>query len=282
MRAMFFVLFLVVCGGAQAKRIVALSPHLVENLYVIGAGEQLVGTLEHADYPEEAKAVPRIGGYYGVQMEKLLALKPDLVLVWQGGNRAEDIAKMRELGLKVVLSKTERIEELPDQLRELGRLTGRRARAEQVAAHVEQRLQALRQRYQDAEPLDVFYQLWPDPMMTVGKNTLISRLVEICGGRNVFADSATDYPQISMENLMAAAPQAVVIPDEQSGESEAKFPWAAWPDIPAVKSGNLIHVNGDLLHRFSPRLLDGLEELCRKMDTARRDVVKKIPVKTSR
>ncbi|AZZ97230.1 cobalamin-binding protein [Pseudoalteromonas sp. R3] len=256
-------------SASPAKRIVALAPHIVENLYAIGAGERIVGTVEYADFPAEANQIPRIGGYHGIALEKLLALSPDLVIAWQGGNQQADLDKLEQLGIKVVYSETKDLQQIPDALRWLGQLTALEENAEQVARRFEHGLVKLQQRYRSASPVSVFYQLWPAPMMTVNGTTWIHQTLEVCGASNVFADATTAYPQISIENVLHSKPQVIVIPQEKSKKVQPKIDWQKWPEIPAAKHQQYIEVNADLLHRYTSRVLEGLSGLCDRLDTSR-------------
>ena len=270
------VLSLVLCcfklvaePNKQQLRIVALAPHIVENLYTIGAGEQIVGTVEYADFPAAANNIVRIGGYQGIQLEKLLALKPDLVLAWKTGNKTEDLARIKDFGIEVSYSDASEVDKVPNELRRLGVLTGREKAAAQAASKFEEKIAAIRAQQQGKKSVAVFYQLWPEPMMTVGKNTWINQLIDICQGRNVFANSRTDYPQISIENVVVAKPEVIILPDEKSQKQQAVIDWSSWPEVPAVKNNQFIHVNADLLHRFTTRMLDGLADMCTKIDDSR-------------
>ncbi|KJY94836.1 cobalamin-binding protein [Pseudoalteromonas ruthenica] len=249
--------------GHSEQRIIALAPHIVENLYAIGAGEHIVATVEHADYPQAAQDIPRIGGYYGIQIEKVLALQPTLVVVWQSGNKAKDIEALKRLGVPLLVSQVEGPLDIAKEIRAIGELTGHAIEAEQVAAQFEQRYQRLKEQYQSAsqQRKKVFYQLWPKPMMTVNNNTLIGKAIELCGGDNVFADSRADYPQISVENVLLSAPDVIVMADEKGADNSA-INWQQWTTIPAVKHNHINSINADLLHRYSLRLLDGIEQLC--------------------
>ncbi|MFC3033414.1 cobalamin-binding protein [Pseudoalteromonas fenneropenaei] len=249
----------------SAQRIIALAPHIVENLYVIGAGERIVGTVEYADFPEAANAIPRIGGYHGISMEKLLALKPDLVIAWQTGNKQTDLDKIAALGIPVVYSHTHEIADVAKELREFGQLTGLEVEAEKQAQQFETRFKTLQDKYQSEMRLAVFYQLWPEPMMTIGRNTWVHQLLEICQVDNVFADASSDYPQIGIENVIHAKPQVIILPDEKTKQKVPLINWQAWPEIPAAKHQQYIHVNADLLHRYTTRVLDGIDDMCAKL-----------------
>ncbi|WP_394192265.1 cobalamin-binding protein [Pseudoalteromonas atlantica] len=253
----------------QQLRIVALAPHIVENLYTIGAGEQIVGTVEYADFPKAANDIPRLGGHQGVQIEKLLALKPDLVLAWKTGSKADDLAQIERMGVDVLYSEANQVENVAAELLRLGKLTGREQAAELAAQQFQQQLDTIKAKQQGKASVAVFYQLWPEPMMTVSKNTWINQLIEICHGSNVFANSRTDYPLISIENVIVAKPEVIILPEEKSKTKQPVIDWQQWPEVPAVKHNQFIKVNADLLHRFTTRMLDGLGELCDKIDQSR-------------
>lgn len=264
-----FTALVSVSSAAKEQRIVALAPHIVEMLFDIGAGNNIVGTVSYADYPAAALKIPRIGGYHGIQIEKILALKPDLVIVWPLGNKVSDIEQMKKMGLKIVYSQPNQIEDVANGLRELGKLTGHEVQAEFVASRYLQKLKKLRQQYAKIKPMKVFYQLWPEPMRTINKSTLINQLIEVCQGENVFADNPTAYPQIGIENVIVAQPEVIILPEEKSKKEQPIINWQKWPEIPAAKHNRFVHINADLTHRFSIRMLDGIEEMCEKIDAFR-------------
>lgn len=251
------------------QRIVALAPHIVEMLFDIGAGDKIVGTVEYADFPDAALDIPRVGSYHGMQIEKLLALNPDLVIVWKSGNSQSDIDKMKRLGLKVVFSNPKDIEDVATELRYFGELSGNQEQAETVALAYEKRLTKLRVENKAKQSIPVFYQLWSEPMMTINGTTWINQLVEVCQGENVFKSNPTPYPKISTENVIVAQPHLIILPDENSDKPQPIINWQKWPEIPAVKNNKFIHVDADLLHRFSTRMLSGIEDMCEKIDQLR-------------
>ncbi|MDC2890109.1 cobalamin-binding protein [Psychrosphaera sp. G1-22] len=249
-----------------ATRIIALAPHIVESLFDIGAGDKIVATVDYADYPVEALDIPRVGGYYGIQMEKILALKPDLIIVWKGGNQDADIAQLEKLGLPVIYSEPTSLSGVTAELRMFGELTGLSHNAEVLADQFEDDLEIIQRRYGNRHPVDVFYQLWSEPMMTVNKNTWINQLIETCGGVNVFANNPTEYPQISIENVIVAQPSIIIMPQEKSDKPQPKIDWQKWTVVPAVKNNQFMEVDADLIHRFSRRMLIGLGDMCKKID----------------
>jgi vitamin B12 transport system substrate-binding protein len=265
----FFTICFSTTSFAKEQRIVALAPDIVEMLFELGAGEQIVGTVEYADYPQAALEIPRVGGYHGIQVEKILALKPDIVIVWQSGNKASDIAQLKKMGLDIIYSQAKNLDEVGPELLKLGVAIGLEEQAERVASGYNQRLGKLRNQYANKTPIKIFYQLWPDPMRTINKTTLINQLIEVCQGSNVFAQSSAAYPQIGIENVIVAQPEIIILPDEKSDIEQSIIDWSKWPEVPAAKNNRFIRVNADLMHRVSIRMLDGVEELCKKIDSYR-------------
>ncbi len=252
-----------------AKRIIALSPHSVEMLFAIGAGDRIVGTVEYADYPEEALNIPRIGSYTGVQIEQVLALKPDLIIAWQSGNKLTDLKKMRSLSLKLFYSQPKDINQISEELIQLGKLTGLQDNAQKVANTVIKRYQSIKDIYQNKAPVNVFYQLWHDPLRTIGGDSWIDSMVNDCGGQNIFSTVQTPYPIVSLEAVLTKNPEIIIIPHHSGTIGDKTAIWDNWQEITAIKNEHVITINGDILHRFSPRAIDGLEALCQAIDKVR-------------
>ena len=265
-----FLFLLVLTFTAQAfpaKRIIALSPHSVEMLYAIGAGDKIIATTEYADFPEAAKNIPRIGGYYGIQIEKVLSLNPDLIVVWSDGNKSEDIEHLKKLGFTLFDSNPKTLESVADNLEKLGKLTGHQKQAKVEAENYRRTLQNLKQQNQHKAKISVFYQLWSQPLMTVSGNSWIQKIITVCQGDNVFANASSDYPQLSLENVLVKNPQAIL----ESKQNSVKNPidWNQWPEITAVKYQHIYTLDADLMHRPSPRALLGIQRLCNALDKAR-------------
>ncbi|MBV1910568.1 MAG: cobalamin-binding protein [Kangiellaceae bacterium] len=253
----------------NAQRIIALSPSLVEQLYAIGAGDRIVGTVDYADFPAEAKEILRVGSYRGIQIEKVLALNPDLVVAWKGGNKAADLEKLRSLGVNIYQSKAETISQISEELRELGRLTGLTTNAEKAIAELEQKYRSIKKKYANKLKTKVFYQLWDKPLTTVGPNSWIESLIKDCNGINLFSKASAPYPQVSVESVLVKNPQVIIIAHHSGGEGNDIINWNQWSEVQAVAAKHIYSLNGDLLHRFTPRALDGLEMLCERIDQAR-------------
>ena len=252
-----------------ARRIVSLSPHITENLFAIGAGNRVVGTVEFSNYPEEAKQIRQVGGYEKVDLEAVAALRPDLVIAWDSGNSASHVARLRAVGLPVVVTETRRIEDVPADLERLGALSGTSVGARAAADRFRMRLDDLRARYAGRPVVRVFYEVWNQPLMTVGGGQIISDAIRLCGGENVFAALKPMAAAVAVEAVLAADPEAIVASGMGEARPEWLDDWRRWPTLAAVARGNLFFVPPDHLQRHTPRILDGIERLCQHLETAR-------------
>lgn len=252
-----------------AKRIVSLAPHVTENLFAAGAGERVVGTVDYSDYPEAAKKLQRVGGYSRVDLEAVAALKPDLVVAWQSGNAAAHVDKLRSLGLPLYVSQPNRIADVASEIERLGVLAGTGATGNAVAGQFRERLAGLQKRYSGRAPVRTFYQIWKQPLMTIGGKQIISDVVRLCGGENVFAALPTMAPTVTVEAVIAANPEAIIASGMGDSRPEWLDDWKRWTSISAVARDNLFFVPPELIQRHTPRLLDGAERLCQHLETTR-------------
>ena len=252
-----------------AQRIVTLAPHLVETLYAAGAGEQLVGTVEFSTYPEAAKKKARVGGYSQLDLEAIVALKPDLVIAWASGNAPAVVERLRALGLTVYVSQPNRIDDVAAEIERFAVLAGTSAVGNKAAASFRSRLATLQKRYGARPPVRTFYQIWQQPLMTVGGGQIISSVIRLCGGDNVFGALDALAPTVTVEAVIAANPEAIVASGMGEARPEWLDDWRRWTAMTAVARGNLFFVPPDLIQRHTPRLLDGAERLCQHLETAR-------------
>ncbi len=253
-----------------ARRIVSLAPHVTELLYAAGAGEQVVGAVSYSDYPEAAKALPRVGGYHKVDVEAVLALRPDLVIGWGEGNRPAERERLQALGIAVFVNDPHSLDDIAHSLQRIGRLAGTSATADSAAAAFRARRTALEAKHSNQPPVRVFYQVWHAPLMTVNGEHLISAVLRLCGGENVFAALPTLTPRIGMESVLAANPQAIVASGMDAARPEWLDDWRRWGDLAAVRNGHLFHIPPDLIQRHSPRILAGAEMLCGQLEEVRK------------
>lgn len=254
--------------AAPARRIVSLAPHITELLFAAGAGDRVVGTAEYSDYPPAARDLPRVGGH-SLDLEAVVALKPDLVLGWQSGNPAAAVARLRALGLTVHLSEPDRIEDIAGELERIGLLAGTGLLANGAAKAFRERYATLAARYSRRSPVTVFYQIWKQPLMTVNGKQIISDAIRLCGGRNVFAQLPILAPTVTVEAVIAVNPEVIVASGMGDARPEWLDDWKRWTTLEAVARGNLYFVPPDLLQRHAPRILDGAEKLCAHLEAAR-------------
>lgn len=253
-----------------AQRIVSLAPHVTENLFAAGAGAQIVAATEYSDYPEAAKKLPRVGGYSRLDLEAVVAQKPDLIIAWESGNAKASVAKLKALGIPLFITQPNSIEDVASNLERFGELSGHVAEARTAATRIRARLAVLRQTYSQRAPVRVFYQVWQKPLTTISSKQIISDVIRLCGGENVFADLAPISPQVSVEGVLAANPEAITVGGMGSSHPEWLEPWKQWPSITAVQRGNLFFIDPVLIQRHTPRLLEGAELMCTQLEEARR------------
>lgn len=255
--------------AAPAKRIVSLAPHMTELLYAAGAGERLVGAVEYSDYPPAAQKIPRVGGYSRLDLEAIAALKPDLIVAWESGNSSSHVSKLRGLGLPVFVSQPNHMEDVATLLERLATLAGSEAVGKAEAGKFRQRLAGLRSKYASRPVVRTFYQIWKQPLKTVGKGQIIGDAIAICGGDNVFGQLTTLAPDVSIEAVLAANPETIIASGMGESRPDWLDDWKRWPQLQAVKRDNLFFVPPELIQRHTPRLLDGTEMLCKHLETVR-------------
>jgi len=248
-----------------ATRIVSLAPNLTELLFDAGAGNRLVGAVKYSDYPAPARDVPRIGEASRLDVERIVELKPDLVLAWKTGNSRTDYERLEQLGLKVYVVELDTLARIPDKIEDLGRLAGTPEPAQAAAAAFRQRYETLRRHYAGLHRVSVFYQIWEQPLMTVNGTHFISDVLRQCGGENIFASLPLLAPTVDLEAVLAANPQVVIV-NAAGGTPDY---WRRWPTIAAARFGNLFSINDDLISRPTSRLLDGMEQVCGILESAR-------------
>ncbi len=249
-------------------RIVSLAPHVTELLFAAGASEQVIGVVEFSDYPEQAKSIPRVGSYNKFDLERIVALNPDLIIAWKSGNPDSQVKELIRLGFKVYFNEPRQLEDVAQSLRQLGRLLATEAIANPVAREYEQRLSALRNQYKNRAKVRVFYQVWKEPLFTVNGEHVISRVIELCGGVNVFSDLKVLAPNIDKEAVIAENPDVIV-----AGMNDSRLDWLSiwkqWTSINAVKNNHLYAIDADLIVRHTPRILLGVERMCMHLEKAR-------------
>jgi len=255
--------------NAPAQRIVTLAPHAVELLFAVGAGDRIVGTVSYSDYPAEAKSIARVGSYNALDIERILALQPDLVIAWESGNRKNEIEKLSQLDLTVFVNEPRSIDDVANSIERMGTLVAMEKKAGHFAAGFRQRYQQLQASYQHRKKVRMFYQIWNEPLITVNGQHLISSVMRLCGAENIFNDMSALSSSVSIEAVIAAKPEIIIAGGGQGQYESLLGHWQRWKTLPAVRHGQLYLIEPSLLHRHGPRILDGAEIMCGYVEKAR-------------
>ncbi|KZX59009.1 cobalamin-binding protein [Halioglobus sp. HI00S01] len=252
-----------------AQRIVALAPHIVENVHSAGAGGKLVGVVEYSDYPAAAKALPRIGSYHAWSQESLTALAPDLVLMWASGNGMESLRKLEALGFTVYVSAPREIEDIGNMIRDIGVLAGTSSIANSTADTLDAGFHTLAQAHSHQRPVSAFYEVWNSPLQTINGEHMISKVIALCGGSNIFANASQLAPVVSREAVLQLNPEAILASGMDASRPEWLDDWRQYSFLQAVQEDALFHVHPDLVQRPTTRLLQGAEVICRQLTQVR-------------
>lgn len=251
---------------APAKRILSLAPHVTELLYAAGAGDAIVGTVEYSDFPEAAKKIPRVGGHSALDLERIVALKPDLIVIWLHGNAQKQLDRLLELGIPAFYNEPTKLDDIPRSIETLGILTGNSTQARAAAAAFRAKVEALRARYANRAPVSLFYQVWNKPLTTLNGQHLVADVINLCGGKSLFADLKPKAPAVAMEAVIEADPEAIV---STSIQKDGLDLWTKWTRMRAVKNGHLFAMDGNLINRHGPRITEGAEKLCEILESVR-------------
>ena len=258
MRRTWLAVLLVFGGPALAvERVVSLAPSLSEIVVELGSADLLVGVLDAGERPAELRDIPSVGRYGQLDMERLLSLKPDLLLLWPGSVGPAQRDQLSRLGIPIYVAEPHSLEQLAAQIEAIADRLGRPERGQALAADLRQRLASLRQRYRRDEPVGVFYQVWDRPLYTVGGGQIISDALALCGARNLFADLTLPAPQVSVEAVLQRNPQVILASDQAQLDA-----WKAWPQMDAVKQGRLLLVTDKGLERPSGQMIEATAALC--------------------
>lgn len=278
-----FIAFMLLCGISKshaennkentesqepAQRIIALAPHLVELIYEIGAQDSLVGVSAYSDFPDAAESLPVIGDYFSLDVEKILTLQPDLILAWRGGNPEKHILQLQSLGFRVEYSQPKNLEDVAEEMIKLGKLLGTPETALITASRYKSRLKSIANKYQNERWINGFYEIWPNPLTTINDMAWPARHLSVCRIRNNFADSSVEYPQITVEQVLAKKVDIIIQPMSVTNTSQG-FDWLAWQDILKIEKENIIQPDADLLFRMTSRGLVALQALCESANRVR-------------
>lgn len=240
-----------------ARRIIVLTPDLVENIFAIGAGDRVIGVVKGSDFPAAAMNIPVVGSYSGIDLERIVAMHPDLIITWKYAFPRQ-LAALKQFGIPVYVAAPKALEDVPRQLRQFGCLTGRMQQAEQAAQQFTQEINALRV-HAAQQKLKVFFQIDGAALITINRDSWINQVLELCGGQNIFANARTVSPEVDRESILASNPDLIM---SVSTNNDWKRAWQAWPGISAVRHHQLFTIDPDSISRAGPRLVRGARQVC--------------------
>ncbi len=252
-----------------AERIVALSPHIVENLFSAGAGKNIIAAVEYSDYPEAAKKIQRVGRFDTFSIENILALNPDLVIVWGSGGGSKIINTLESLGFTVYVDEPSSLESVANSILRFSTLAGTEEIGRPVAENFLKKLERLKRDVDSKRKLKVFYQLWHNPIQTINREHIISDVMRLCGGENIFADLKSIAPKVNVEAVLQKDPNVIIASGADNTRPEWLNEWDSWDSVSAVADKNLYYIPPDYIQRHTLRILKGVELMCRYIDDSR-------------
>ncbi len=255
--------------SAPARTIIALAPSITELVFAAGAGGKLTGVPRFSDFPAAARSIAQIGDASRIDLERVLSLKPDLVVAWKTGNHAADFERLEQLGLAVFVAEPATLASIPRLVRAIAALAGSAAPAEQAAEEFERGIAALAARYRARASVRVFYEIWHEPLMTVNGRHMISDVIALCGGINVFAAAPVLTPVVSLESVIGARPQVVLGGSSATTPAAFAAPWIRAERHAGLRSVRAMYVDPDYIQRQTPRVLDGARVVCDHLEAVR-------------
>jgi iron complex transport system substrate-binding protein len=254
--------------AGPAQRIVSLAPGATAMLFAAGAGDHVVGTSAYSDEPDAARKIERIGDSQSFDLERVLALHPDVVVVWSGGTSPNQVVRLQQVGLRIYHHHLTHLADLPGSLRRLGALAGTDAQAQTAAAALTQRIAMLRSRYSPGNAQSVLIQIWDRPLYTVGRDEIVTDVIHACGFRNAFEDLADAAPAITIESVLSRDPDIILAltPDKNVARDWLQH-WQLFKSMKAVRTGRVLAWADQRLTGFGPSMVDGAEALCHALRT---------------
>ncbi|MFA9440014.1 cobalamin-binding protein [Uliginosibacterium sp. sgz301328] len=260
------------------QRVVTLAPSLTELVFAAGAGDRIVGTVTYSDYPPAALRIPPVGDNRRLDLERVAALRPELILVWYHGSNQKELDRLSALGIPMFYIEPRKLDEIPGAIERIGAILGTSSTANVAARSFRQRLNDLHARYAGKPRVRVFYQVWAQPLLTIGAGQVISDVISLCGGENVFDTQSGTVPQLSSESVVAADPDVIIASRidhdatagaQRAGKDSDIASWRRFASMRAVRGDQLWTVPGDAISRAGPRIIDGAEAICSAVDAAR-------------
>ncbi|GAB1438564.1 vitamin B12 ABC transporter substrate-binding protein BtuF [Providencia sp.] len=248
--------------GAPKHRVISLSPANTELAYAAGLGDSLVAASAYSDYPEQAKTLEQVSDWQGLNVERIIALKPDLILAWRGGNPQRALDQLASFGIPIIYFDPQTIDEVISAVNELSQYSSKPELAQQNVESMQTKLANYKNKTAvDIKPKKVFIQLGTQPLFSAGNHTLQNDVVTFCGGENIFANSAVPWPQVSREQILTRKPDVIVMTGSEEQEKVVRDFWRSQLNVP------IIRLNEDWFHRAGPRIINATEQLCEQLNS---------------
>lgn len=254
-----------------AQRVISLSPHVTELIFAAGGGDKIIGTVKYSDFPAAAKAIPRIGDNRQIDLERVIAMKPDLLVVWMHGAFERQLETLQRSGIPYFFSEPHRLSQIPETLLKLGSLLGTEQQAQRAANDFRQQTQALMAQYQHKRPVRTFYQVWGKPLYTLNDTHIVSDAIRLCGGVNIFGKLPVVAPTLSIEAVLQENPEVILSGDSDNQAVSGVQQWQQFASLQATRDHHLYSVPADLLNRSGPRIIQGAKAICEALEKARQD-----------
>ena len=261
------------------RRIVSLAPSITETLFALGLDREIVGVTDFCNYPEAALSKQKVGSFISLSAEKIVSLSPDLILATADGNRKESVEQLVRLGLPVYTVSPSNLNQTLRMISTIGRMTGREKESHALVRKLQQRIRHVTTATEHLPRPKVFFQVGIDSLITVGRDTFLNELISLAGGVNISGEETVRYPRYSIERILTAAPDVVIVTSMKGEGSfeQVKKNWSRWSSLPAVRTGRIYLMETDLVFRPSPRIVDGLEELTRLIHPEAQDRLRPTP-----
>ena len=252
-----------------AQRVISLSPHVTELIFAAGAGDKIIGTVKYSDYPAAAKEIPRIGDNRQFDLERIMAMKPDLLVIWMHGAFERQLEVLKQSGVPFFFSDPQKLEQIPDTILKLGSLLGTEKAAQLSANDFRQQLHQLNAQYQSKAKVRTFYQVWHKPLYTLNDKHIVSDAIRVCGGENIFGKLNVTAPVVSIEAVLQENPEVLISAESRNQALNGIDQWKNMTSLLAAKNNNLVLIDGDLVNRSGPRIIDGAKAICEALEQAR-------------
>ena len=244
--------------------LIGLAPNVVEIIYALGAGPQLLGASEHSTYPEDARRLPQVSNYLNIDIEAIVTMKPDIVVVWKGGTPEKGIQKLIDLNIKIFQFSANNFSEMLKEIKRLGQQIGRNQAAKKLTTALQLKYDAIKLQFKSNVSLIGFVEVWPNPLTTATQGTIIDQAISVCGVKNLFPTPINSYPQVSLESVITQPMDVIIQPVSKTAPAQV-MDWSNYTHLNAVMNGAIVSPDSDKLLRWSPRWIDEVQLLCQSI-----------------